>query len=92
MAFDDEECMLHSHVVDDGKGIRAEDMCKLFSLFGKLQRTAQMNKDGIGMGLMICKNLVANNGGEINVHSDGENEGSVFSFTMKMDIADAALV
>ena len=36
------------------------------------------------MGLMICENLVDKNGGTISVHSDGENKGSVFSFTMKM--------
>ena len=43
-----------------------------------------MNSEGIGMGLMICKNLVNINGGEIKVHSNGENRGAVFSFTMKM--------
>ena len=44
-----------------------------------------MNSEGIGMGLMICKNLVNINGGEIDVHSNGEGEGAVFSFTMKME-------
>ena len=73
MAFDAQEQMLHAHVVDTGKGIVEEDMCKLFSLFGKLQRTAQMNSEGIGMGLMICKSLVNISGGEINVYSDGQN-------------------
>lgn len=43
-----------------------------------------MNHEGIGMGLMICKELVALNEGTIKVHSDGEDKGSVFSFTMKM--------
>lgn len=92
MAFDNDEQMLHVHIVDNGKGIRAEEMCKLFTLFGKLQRTEEMNKDGIGMGLMICKNLVTHNGGEINVYSDGENKGSVFSFTMRMEMAQAAYI
>ena len=60
-------------------------MCKLFSLFGKLKHTSEMNSEGIGMGLMICKNLVHINGGEIYAHSNGEDEGAVFSFTMKME-------
>ena len=63
MAFDTSEQMLNVHIVDTGKGIREEDMCKLFLLFGKLQSTASMNSEGIGMGLMICKNLVNINGG-----------------------------
>ena len=43
-----------------------------------------MNSEGIGMGLMICQNLVHMNKGTIEVHSDGEDMGSVFTFTMKM--------
>lgn len=48
-------------------------MDKLFTMFGKLRRTAEMNNEGIGMGLMICQNLIKMNGGTISVHSDGEN-------------------
>ena len=36
MAYDEEDSMLHAHIVDTGKGIREEEICKLFSLFGKL--------------------------------------------------------
>lgn len=36
------------------------------------------------MGLMICQNLVKMNDGTIEVHSEGENRGSVFAFSMKM--------
>ena len=76
--------MFQVHVADNGKGIGRDEISKLFSMFGKLKRTAQMNHEGIGMGLMICKELVALNEGTIKVHSDGEDKGSVFSFTMKM--------
>ena len=71
-------------MVDNGKGIRAEDMNLLFKQFGKLRRTAEMNSEGIGMGLMICKNLVHENEGTISVYSDGIDKGSVFTFTMHM--------
>ena len=80
--------MLKVHIVDSGKGIRHEDIAKLFKLFGKLKRTAKMNHEGIGMGLMICQSLVEMNGGTISVNSDGENMGSTFAFTMKMEIAE----
>jgi K+-sensing histidine kinase KdpD len=46
------------HVVDTGKGILAEDIDRLFKQFGKLLRTSEMNQEGIGLGLMICQNLV----------------------------------
>ena len=54
MAFDASHGMLKVGVADDGKGIKVDEMNELFSLFGKLRRTAAMNSEGIGMGLMIC--------------------------------------
>ena len=43
------------HIADTGAGIASEDIPKLFSRFGKLQRTAALNSDGIGLGLTIVK-------------------------------------
>ena len=40
-------------------------------MFSKLKRTAKMNSDGLGMGLMIVQKLVKQNGGTISVKSDG---------------------
>ena len=48
-------------------------MKKLFKMFGKLRRTAEINNEGIGLGLMICEKLVKMNHGTISVQSDGEN-------------------
>lgn len=53
-------------------------------MFGKLKRTAELNSEGIGMGLMICKNLVELNRGSINVISEGRDKGSAFMISMKM--------
>lgn len=57
-AYDIATKMLKIHVADSGAGIRREDIDKLFSMFGKLRRTAEKNSEGIGMGLMICQKLV----------------------------------
>ena len=46
------------HVEDSGAGIAQEDIPKLFNRFGKLHRTAQMNHEGIGLGLTIVKQIV----------------------------------
>ena len=43
------------NVLDNGTGIAAEDFPKLFTRFGKLQRTAQINSEGIGLGLTMVK-------------------------------------
>ena len=69
---------------DTGVGIAAEDMEKLFNRFGKLQRTAKMNCEGIGLGLTIVKQIVELTGGEVYVESSGVGRGSTFGFRMPM--------
>ena len=88
MAFHEAEEMLKVHIVDTGKGILPEDFDRLFTQFGKLLRTAEMNSEGIGMGLMICQNLVIKSGGSITVQSRGEDQGATFAFSMGMREAD----
>ena len=74
--------MLVVHVEDTGCGIAPEDMPKLFNRFGKLQRTAQTNSEGIGLGLMICREIIEQSGGAIEVLSAGIDHGSLFKFSM----------
>ena len=42
-------------VSDTGVGIEANDIPKLFNKFGVLARTAEMNNEGIGLGLTIVR-------------------------------------
>ena len=73
------------HVQDTGAGIARSDFHRLFTRFGKLLRTADMNTRGIGLGLSIVKQIVEQSGGKISVHSDGPGNGSLFCFSMQMD-------
>ena len=52
-------------VMDQGIGIKESDFTKIFSMFGKLQRTAEMNCEGIGLGLTFCKEVLNEMEGEI---------------------------
>ena len=73
MWYEKQTSLLWTMVSDTGIGISKFDLTKLFSKFGKLQRTADMNSEGIGLGLLICKQLVEQNGGTIKATSDGIN-------------------
>ena len=77
--------MLRVCVSDSGKGIEREEFSKIFNKFGKLKRTAEMNSEGIGLGLMISKQLVEANEGEMHVESQGIDKGAQFMFAMKME-------
>ena len=66
---------------DTGLGIKEEDKNKLFSLFGKLECSANINTNGIGLGLNICKKIVSAFDGEI--YLDKSDVGASFSFTIK---------
>ena len=75
------------HVVDKGCGIKAQNMDKLFTLFGTIKNDAKvLNNDSIGMGLLICKQIVQNTGGKISCYSAGEGQGATFIFSMRMDM------
>ena len=64
-AFDHFDELLYIQIRDTGKGIRKEEMASLFTQFGKLRRTADQNSEGIGLGLLICQNIVRECGGTI---------------------------
>ena len=69
MSYDDDSKLLVVQVTDTGSGIHKNDLPKLFSKFGKLHRTANMNSDGIGLGLTIVKQIVEKSGGKVSVKS-----------------------
>jgi len=61
-------------IYDTGIGINKENQTSMFQLFGKvMQKNKNINKEGIGLGLYITKNLVAELGGIIELES---TEGS----------------
>jgi len=60
---------LQIEVIDTGIGIKAEDQEKLFKLFGFVMDSKNMNTSGIGLGLLISKQIVEQYEGSIQVNS-----------------------
>ena len=83
--------LLRVSVTDSGKGIDPVEQAKLFKAFGKLPQAGNLNQEGVGMGLAICKRIILNSGGSISVFSEGEDKGSTFVFSMKMKLLDLDL-
>jgi signal transduction histidine kinase/CheY-like chemotaxis protein len=73
-------------VTDEGEGMSAEDMAKLFQPFERLQAQRGVVK-GTGLGLVITKGLVEAMDGHLEVASE-PGTGSCFSFELRVEHTD----
>lgn len=69
------------HVRDEGKGMSREEQKRIFQPFVRL--AASTEAPGIGLGLTVCRELVAMHGGRIWVNSK-PGKGSTFCFTLPL--------
>ena len=73
----DEICNLIITVQDTGRGIKAENINKLFNKFERLDVEKNTTTEGTGLGLAITKQLIEMMNGKINVQSQF-GKGSIF--------------
>jgi len=74
---------LEVQVRDTGIGIKAVDLGRLFTEFGRLDSGATRRAEGTGLGLALTKKLVELQGGRIGVRSVA-GEGSVFTVVLPL--------
>jgi signal transduction histidine kinase len=75
-------------VTDDGVGIPPEDRERIFESFQQGRRGAQ-SEEGTGLGLTLCRRIVALLGGTMWLESE-LGVGSTFGFSVPIDIAAPA--
>lgn len=69
-------------VRDTGRGIPREQQTLLFRKFMRLDTRTTAPEEGVGLGLSICRELVALMGGAIELSSDGPGAGTEVRFTL----------
>jgi PAS domain S-box-containing protein len=68
-------------IIDEGIGIPLRDQERVFGRFYRVESSSARPTQGIGLGLYICKSLIAAHGGRIWVESE-LGKGSRFTFTL----------
>lgn len=71
-------------VADNGIGIAPEYKEKVFEIFRRLH--GREKYPGTGIGLTVCRKIVAHHGGQISVQSE-EGKGATFRFTLPGAVA-----
>jgi signal transduction histidine kinase/ActR/RegA family two-component response regulator len=66
-------------VRDNGMGISADLLPRVFELFSQGERTLGRSQGGLGLGLTLVKKLVELHGGQVTAESAGEGRGSTFT-------------
>ncbi|MGM0376420.1 MAG: sensor histidine kinase [Bacteroidota bacterium] len=74
---------LRFRVADTGFGIESKHLEELFNVDCKLSKTGTAEEKGTGLGLLLCKEFVEANQGEIWVESE-LSKGSTFQFTIPL--------
>jgi two-component system sensor histidine kinase SenX3 len=68
-------------VVDEGIGIPARDLDRVFERFYRVDAARQRQTGGTGLGLAIVRHVATNHGGTVSVESR-EGEGSTFTLRL----------
>ncbi|MFG6563224.1 ATP-binding protein [Sulfitobacter sp. 1A13421] len=79
----------HLQVEDDGSGIPAGDIDRIFEDFVSLDSRYERRTGGTGLGLGIVRRLVKRLGGEITCEST-VGEGTCFTLRLPVELADLA--
>ncbi len=66
-------------VADDGIGMEAALVGRVFDLFTQAERTPDRSQGGLGLGLALVRSLVELHGGSVSASSPGLGKGSTFT-------------
>ncbi len=71
-------------IKDNGQGIPAEDIKRIFERFYRVEKSRSREKGGTGLGLAIVKHILEGHKSKISVSST-LGKGSIFSFSLPLE-------
>ncbi len=84
------EMMVDLTITDQGIGIPAEEIDRIFERFYRVDPARHRSTGGTGLGLSIVKHVAASHGGEVRVWSV-EGQGSTFTLSLPRRASDTPL-
>lgn len=69
-------------IADDGIGVTAEALPRIFDLFEQEHHATAHHGGGLGIGLSIVRDLITEHGGSIIAASPGRGRGTTFTITL----------
>ncbi len=71
-------------VRDNGLGIEAEMLSRVFDLFTQVERNMGHSQGGLGIGLALARQLIEMHGGSIGAESEGSGKGATFYISLPL--------
>jgi PAS domain S-box-containing protein len=84
-----EDGQVRIRVKDNGVGIPADMLTRVFEMFTQVDRRIERSSGGLGIGLTLVRRLVELHGGRVEAFSEGPGRGS--EFVVHLPIATAAV-
>lgn len=76
-------------VADNGEGIPAEALGRVFEMFEQVDAQRDQARGGLGIGLALVRGLVALHGGRVEAYSEGPGKGSEFTVWLPLEAETA---
>ena len=76
-------------VTDDGSGIPAELLPRVFDIFSQARQLPERAHGGLGIGLSLARGLVELHGGTIEARSEGPDKGTEMVVRLPLAVGDA---
>ncbi len=77
-------------VRDNGAGIPAHMLPKIFDMFTQVDRSLERSQGGLGIGLSLVKGLIEQHGGSVEARSDGHGTGSEFIIRLPVEFSKSS--
>jgi two-component system CheB/CheR fusion protein len=83
--------MMRIAVKDNGIGIAAEAMPRIFLMFSQMDKSVTRSEGGLGIGLSLVKGITELHGGRVDIASEGPGHASEFMLYLPLAGGQPAL-